>query len=61
MELILKITIALFGLIALYFIWQGNLDGFFVSIVLALCSSLLVARFRAKDRIAQRRAETPDN
>lgn len=61
MELTFKIIAVVLGLIAVYFIWKGDLDAVFVSLVLAACSSLLVMRFRAKGRIARRQAETnPD-
>ena len=55
MELTFKITTALFAFIALYFAWARNWDGVFASIVLAICSLLLISRFRAKDRLAKRK------
>ena len=64
MELAFKIIAVVLGLIGAYFIWKGDIEVVFVSLVLAACSALLVMRFRAKTRIAQRQAETdadPDN
>ena len=54
MELTFKIIAILLGMVGLYFVWKGDLDGVFVSLVLAACSALLVMRFRAKARIAER-------
>ena len=58
MELIFKIIAVVLGLIGAYFIWKGDLEVVFVSLVLAACSALLVMRFRAKDRIALRRSQS---
>ncbi len=55
MELTFKIIAVVLGLIAVYFIWKGDLDIVFVSLVLSACSVLLVMRFRAKGRIEQRK------
>ena len=61
MELTFKIIAVVLGIIAAYFIWKGDLDVVFVSLALAACSSLLVMRFRAKQRIADRKAEPNPN
>ena len=61
MELTFKIIAVVLGIIAAYFIWKGDLDVVFVSLALAACSSLLVMRFRAKARIADRKAEPNPN
>lgn len=55
MELTFKIVAVVLGFVAVYFIWKGDLDAVFVSLVLAACSALLVMRFRAKGRIALRK------
>ena len=54
MELAFKIITAVLTGIGAYFIWKGDFDGVFISLVLAACSALLVMRFRAKGRIAMR-------
>ncbi len=55
MELTFKILAIVLGVIGVYFIWKGDLDAVFVSLVLAACSALLVMRFRAKGRISLRK------
>ena len=61
MELTFKIIAVVLGIIAAYFIWKGDLDVVFVSLALTACSSLLVMRFRAKQRIAARKVEPNPN
>ena len=58
MELTFKIIAIVLGLTGAYFIWKGDLEVVFVSLVLAACSALLVMRFRAKDRIELRRSRS---
>ncbi len=55
MQLTFQIIAVVLGVVTVYFIWNGDLDGVFVSVVLAACSSLLIMRFRAKERISLRK------
>ncbi len=48
MELVFKIVAVILVGIAAFFYWQGNTDGMFVSLVLAVCAGFLNYRFQAK-------------
>lgn len=53
---ILQIAAVLLVGIAAYFFWIANKDGAFVASVLAACTFFMTIRFRAKQRIDERRA-----
>lgn len=58
-----QILAVIIAAVAAYFLWAGNKDGVFVSIVLAACSFFLSIRFQAKARLDERNAvatETDD-
>ncbi len=50
-----QIIAVLLAAIAAYFLWSGNKDGVFVSVVLAACSFFLSIRFQAKARLDERK------
>ncbi len=59
-----KIMRSLFQLIAVIlagfaanFLWKGDIDGVFISIVLAAVSFLLSIRFQIKERMKEREAD----
>jgi hypothetical protein len=54
MELSFKIIAAALFVVAAYFLWAGNVDGVFVSVVLGAVSFLLSLRFQIKARMKQR-------
>lgn len=43
--------------VAAYFLWLGNRDGIFVSLVLSGCAFFLSMRFQIKERLKNRDAE----
>lgn len=46
---------------AAYFLWKGDTDGVFISVVLAAVSFLLSIRFQIKERMKEREADNaPD-
>ena len=47
----------IFAGIAAHFLWQGNGDGAFISVVVGAVSFFLSVRFEVKDRVSQRDAE----
>ena len=57
-ETIFQITAVAFAIAAAYFLWAGNKDGAFVSIVLGCVSFFLNIRFQVKARNKMREAET---
>ena len=57
MERIFQITAVILIGIAVFFWWQGNTDGLFISAVLGAVSFFLSVRFQVKDRLRQREAE----
>ena len=52
-----QITAAAFALIALFFLWEQNRDGVFVTLVLAASSYFLSVRYAAKERLTAHQAE----
>jgi hypothetical protein len=57
MERFFQITAVILIGIAVFFWWQGNTDGLFISTVLGAVSFFLSVRFQVKDRLRQREAE----
>jgi hypothetical protein len=57
MELVFRIIAVILIGIAVFFWWQGNTDGLFISTVLGAVSFFLSVRFQVKDRLRQREAE----
>lgn len=51
MERIFQIGAAILAVVAALFLWMGNKDGVFVSLVLAACSFFMSVRFQAKARL----------
>ena len=57
MERIFQILAVILAGVAAYFLWTGNNDGAFVSVVLGCVSFLLSVRFQVKDRTRIRELE----
>ena len=57
MERIFQILAVILAGVAAYFLWTGNNDGAFVSVVLGCVSFLLSVRFQVKDRTRIREME----
>lgn len=57
MERLFQILAVLLALAAAYFIWTGNKDAIFISVVLACVSFFLSIRFQVKARNKVREAE----
>lgn len=57
MERVFQIAAVILVLIAAYFLWGGNKDGAFVSIVFACISFFLSIRTQVKERNQLRQAE----
>ena len=57
MERFFQITAVILIGVAVFFWWQGNADGLFVSAVFGAISFFLSVRFQVKDRLRQREAE----
>lgn len=57
-ETIFQIAAVALAIAAAYFLWAGNKDGAFVSIVLGCVSFFLNIRFQVKARNKTREAET---
>ena len=57
-ETIFQITAVALAIAAAYFLWAGNKDGAFVSVVLGCVSFFLSIRFQVKARNKMREAET---
>ncbi len=49
-ERVFQIVAVILGVIAAYFLWTGNRDGAFVSVVLGCVSFFLSIRFQVKER-----------
>jgi ABC-type transport system involved in Fe-S cluster assembly fused permease/ATPase subunit len=56
MERIFQIVAVVMAVVAAYFLWAGNKDAAFVSIVLACVSFFLSIRFQVKERNRLREA-----
>lgn len=54
---ILQILAVALGGLAAYFLWIGNKDGVFVSVVLSACALFMSIRFQSKERLVQHEAE----
>ena len=54
MKLLFQIVAVILTGFAAYFLWKGDTDGVFISIVLAAVSFLLSLRFQIKARMKQR-------
>lgn len=57
MERVFQIMAVALALVAAYFLWAGNKDGAFVSIVLGCVSFFLSVRAQVKERNKMREAE----
>lgn len=55
-EKIFQILAVILVGVAAYFLWSGNTDGVFVSLVLAGCAYFLNMRFQIKERLKAREA-----
>ncbi len=57
MDLTFKILAVILAGVAAYFLWTGNNDGAFVSVVFGSVSFFLSIRFQVKERMDERAAE----
>jgi hypothetical protein len=57
MERLFQILAVILAGIAAYFLWNGNNDAGFVSVVFGAVSFFLSIRFQVKERLDQRKAE----
>ena len=57
MERVFQIMAVILAGVAAYFLWTGNNDGGFVSVVFGCVSFLLSVRFQVKDRTRIRELE----
>jgi hypothetical protein len=57
MERLFQILAVILAGIAAYFLWNGNSDAGFVSVVFGAVSFFLSVRFQVKERLDQRKAE----
>lgn len=57
MERLFQILAVILAGIAVFFWWEGNIDGLFVSAVFGAVCFFLSIRFQVKERIEQRSAE----
>jgi hypothetical protein len=57
MERLFQILAVILAGIAAYFLWNGNNDAGFVSVVFGAVSFFLSVRFQVKERLDQRKAE----
>ncbi len=57
MERVFQIMAVILAGVAAYFLWTGNNDGAFVSVVFGCVSFLLSVRFQVKDRTRIREME----
>lgn len=58
MERLFQILAVILAAVAGYFLWSGNKDGAFVSVVLGCVAFFLSIRFQVKERNRLREAET---
>jgi len=54
LEILFKILAVIFVGVTAFFLWQGNKDGTFASLVLGAACFLLSIRFQIKERTRQR-------
>ena len=57
MERVFQIVAVVLAGVAAYFLWAGNKDGAFVSVVLACVAFFLSVRFQVKERNRLRESE----
>ncbi|MCA1589372.1 MAG: hypothetical protein LC734_03070 [Acidobacteria bacterium] len=57
MERVFQIVAVILAGAAAYFLWSGNSDGAFISVVLGAVSFFLSIRFQVKERNRNREAE----
>ncbi|MCU1289201.1 MAG: hypothetical protein JWN60_1430 [Acidobacteria bacterium] len=57
MERFFQITAVILIGIAAFFLWRGNNDGLFVSVVFAAVAFFLSIRFQVKERLNEREIE----
>ena len=57
MERVFQIASAILAVVAAYFLWTGNKDGAFVSVVIACVAFFLSVRSQVKERNRLRQAE----